>query len=294
VDKSSKLKVWINRLASRKIKKLIDCFKPDAVICTQAFPLGIMAEYKKNHYTNFSLTGVLTDFAPHSYWVYENADTYIVPANLSKERLVEKGVRPERIHVCGIPIDPKFNISFDKNELCDNFDLKPEIPIVLIMGGGHGLGPLNNVLNKLDNFKVSLQMIVVCGLNNNLFKSIRKKDFKNKILIFKFTDQIHKLMSLADVIISKPGGITTAEALSKKLPMVILNPIPGQEARNTEILTKSGVAMAVASFDEIPSAVEKILVYKKAGDQQARFLTGLSSLAKPQASLDIAKLILRK
>lgn len=292
VNRSRLIKDLVNRLASRRIMKLMLEFRPDAVLCTQAFPLGIMASYKKYHYASFSLGGVLTDFAPHSFWVYENADFYVVPSDESKEMLTQKGVRHEKISVLGIPIDPKFSVPVDKNELLLNYGLKEDIPTVMLMGGGHGIGPFKEVLKVLDDFSVTLQIIVVCGLNERLFNWGIKQHFKNRVLVFKFTDQIDKLMSLAGAIITKPGGITTSEALVKSLPMIILNPIPGQEARNTGVLKKCGVAVAVQNPKGIPSVLKRVF----SDSIQTQGKTGISAackaLARPEASMTIARLVL--
>lgn len=293
VGRTRVLKGWIHALAIRRMKCLIDDYKPDVVVCTQAFPCGIVAAYKKTKgsFQNLFLIGVLTDFAPHAYWVYENVDAYMVPTQESLELLVDKGISMQKVRVCGIPIDPKFSQTLDRRELLSNYGLKENSPVIMIMGGGHGLGPIRDVLRELDAAKEEFQLIVVCGLNERLYRWIQAERFKNRILSFRFTDQIERLMSMAHVIITKPGGITTAEALAKKIPMIILNPIPGQEARNTEFLIKKGAAVKIDAPQEVGSAVRKILV------AQHSFLSlsdGVSALSKPSSSLALAQFILHE
>lgn len=284
VARSQRIKHWIHRIAIRRLKKLVDSFKPDIIVCTQAFPCGIVADYKRFYRSKIPLIGVLTDFAPHSFWVYDNVDYYIAPSDQSREMLVHKGVAREKIMTLGIPIDPKFIKRFDHRELLANYGLAPEIPVLMIMGGGHGLGPIKESLRLLDSSSLDVQFIVICGLNIRLYHWINQARFRNRVLNFKFTDQVERLMTISNLIITKPGGITTAEALSKKLPMIILNPIPGQEARNTEVLVKSGAAVKVDSTQDLLPAVEKTL-------KSFRTQPGIS-LSKPESSLDIAKFIL--
>ena len=286
IGRSQRIKDWVNSLAVRRLKILLNSFKPHVVLCTQAFPCGIVANYKKTYNLNTPLIGVLTDFAPHTYWIYEEVDNYIVPSEDARTLLIEKGVPQHKIKILGIPIDPKFATQLDREEILLNYGLKADVPIVMIMGGGHGLGPIKEALSFLDAAERDLQLIVVCGLNRPLYDWLLKAHFKKKILVFKFTDQIDRLMTIATLIITKPGGITTAEALAKNLPMIILNPIPGQEARNTEVLTKSGAASRMDSLDTLLSAVEKIL------KDRGGLLDNARLLSKPNSSGDIADFVL--
>ena len=289
IGRSQRIKNWVYSLAVRRLKILLNGFKPHIILCTQAFPCGIVANYKKTYSLNIPLIGVLTDFAPHAYWIYDEVDSYIVPSEDARALLIEKGVHQHKIKILGIPIDPKFARELDRQEILLNYGLKADVPIVMIMGGGHGLGPIKEALSFLDAAERDLQLIVVCGLNHSLYDWLLKSLFKKKILIFKFTDQINRLMTVATLIITKPGGITTAEALAKSLPMIILRPIPGQEARNTEVLTKSGAALRMDSLDTLLPTVETILGSLKNG---GGLLDNARLLSKPNSSGDIADFVL--
>ena len=284
--KSENIKNWVHNIAVKKLKRLLDDFLPDAIVCTQAFPCGIVADYKKVYLSEIPLIAVLTDFVPHSFWVYDTVDHYIVPCDKSKDLLIEKGVPKEKIQPLGIPIDPKFAQNPDKRELFANFGLQPEIPVIMIMGGGHGLGPIKDIIKELESASRQLQLIVICGINKKLYNWINKTSFNNRILNFKFTDQIDRLMSISSLIITKPGGVTTAEALAKKLPMIICNPIPGQESRNTQILVSNKVALKLESPDQVLSEVMSMLAES---DQYAR---ADLSFSKPNSSIHVADLIL--
>ncbi len=284
--KSENIKNWVHNIAVKKIKRLLDGFMPDVIVCTQAFPCGIVADFKKINLSKIPLIAVLTDFTPHSFWVYDEIDHYIVPCDKSRDLLIEKGVPKQKILPFGIPIDPKFAQNPDKRELFANFGLQPDIPVIMIMGGGHGLGPIKDIINELENADRKLQLIVVCGMNIKLYNWINKTSFKNRVLNYKFTDQIDRLMSISSLIITKPGGVTTAEALAKKLPIVISNPIPGQESRNTQILVSNKAAVLLESPKQALSEVSLIL-------ESGQDLQVDPSFSKPKSSIQIAELILK-
>ncbi|MBI5873427.1 MAG: hypothetical protein HZB36_04705 [Candidatus Omnitrophica bacterium] len=294
VGRSQMVKNWIHTLGIRRIRGLINHFKPDIIICTQAFPCGIVADYKRKtpHNSALPLIGVLTDFSPHAFWVYDDVDHYIVPTPESRDLLVGKGVSAQKIHILGIPIDPKFSAQQNRNELMANYGLKDGIPVIMVMGGGHGLGPIKDLLFELDLSDKEFQIIAVCGMNKKLYKWIRLTHFKNRIMAFRFTDQIERLMSMASLIITKPGGITAAEALAKKLPMIILNPIPGQETRNTDFLTKRRAAIKIERPEEVLGAIDKMLHPSVLQKGVHSLIDNINPLSRPASSLDIAQFIL--
>jgi len=286
-----KIKKNIHKSNSPKLKRLFDKFNPDMVVCTQAYPCGMVADYKKSYGESLPLVAVLTDYIPHSYWVYDTVDYYITPSEDVSSRLEKKGVAPEKIKPYGIPFDHKFNQAIDKEEVFNKLNLTPRKPVVLIMGGGQGLGPIKTIVKSLEKSRHDIQELIVTGTNNKLFRSLNRmiRRCKKDIRIFGFVQNIHELMAISKVIISKPGGVTTAEVLSMKLPMVIVKPIPGQEANNTNFLTQKGAAIKVDEPQEAYRVIDGLLEDKARLEKLAQAAAGI---AKPNASLDIARLIL--
>jgi processive 1,2-diacylglycerol beta-glucosyltransferase len=286
-----KLKKRVHKFNSPKMKALIDSFKPDAILCSQAYPCGMVADYKKAFGSRIPLVAVLTDYVPHSYWLYDTVDFYVTPSDEVSCRLEKKGVEARRIKPLGIPFNPEFNRHIDRQEVFAGLKLNPDKPVILIMGGGQGLGPIKTIVKSLEGSHYPLQEIIVAGTNKRLYQSLKKKikKYKKRILLYGYADNVNELMSISDVIISKPGGVTTAEALSKKLPMVIVKPIPGQEANNTAYLTKQGAAVKLLQPKEITRVIDGLLddhhKLKQLKDACGR-------IAKPHASVDIAKLLL--
>jgi processive 1,2-diacylglycerol beta-glucosyltransferase len=286
-----KLKHVLHKFNSPKLKRLFDKFKPDAVLCTQAFPCGMVADYKREYNASLPLVAVLTDYVPHSYWVYEKVNYYITPSDEVSARLIKKGVSADKIRSLGIPFDPKFNEHLDRLQLMQKFRLNPQLPVILIMGGGQGLGPIKTIVSSLEKVETGIQEIIVAGTNKKLYKTLTKAigEHKKKILLFSYAHNINEFMDIADLIISKPGGVTTAEVLAKKIPMIIVKPIPGQEANNTAYLTEKGAAIKVDEPKEINLVIERLL---KDRGEIGRLRERAAGISKPLASLDIAKLLL--
>ncbi len=285
------IKRLVHKSNSPKLKKLFDNFKPDLVVCTQAFPCGMVADYKKDYQQDLPLFAVLTDYIPHSYWVYDEVDYYITPSEDVSLRLEKKGVRPSKIKAYGIPFDLKFNQKLQSEEIFAKLRLDPKKPVILIMGGGQGLGPIKTIVRSLEKSRFDIQELIVTGTNKKLYHSLKRKikRYKKNIHLFGFLNNIHELMHIAKVIISKPGGVTTAEVLSMGLPMVIVKPIPGQEANNTNFLTQKSSAVKVDEPKEINHTIDDLLANPAKLERLKSF--GLK-IAKPDASIDIAKLIL--
>lgn len=291
VRRSLKLRAMIHKFNSKKLKKMIYNFKPEAIACTQAFPCGMVADFKKTYDLDVPLIGVLTDYYPHSYWKYDNVDGYVVPSDQAKKRLVDNGVKKDRVHVFGIPISPTFSKPLDKNFILKSLNLQTNIPTILLMGGGQGLGPIEDLVFAINTIEGQFQVIIVCGTNKKLKKWLEKRKtlFKKDMAIFGYTRQINILMDISDLIVTKPGGLTTAEALTKGLPLVIVNPIPGQEAKNTEFLLSAGVAVKAKNPLDAAVLIESLL---NTPGKLDKMKAAALKHAKPQSAMDTAKLLL--
>jgi len=291
IRKTDRAKEFIHNFNLPKLEALFSGFRPDVIATTQAFPCGMVADFKRIKGVNTPLVAVLTDFVPHSYWVYDNVNYYITPSEEVKQRLTRKGINPERIKVFGIPFDLKFNQDLDKIQIRKKLNLDNSLFTILIMGGGQGLGPIKGIINALEKLKFDFQEIVVCGTNRRVYGWLKKRlaNYKKRISLFGYVQNVEELMSVADIIITKPGGITCAEALSKRLPMLIISPIPGQEANNTAYLIAQGAAIKVDKPKELINIVGDLYNHpeklKELSDAALR-------ISKPNAAGDIAQLLL--
>lgn len=286
-----KVRSLIHRLKNKKINRLFNEFKPDVVVCTQAFPCGMVADYKRRHNLTIPLIGVLTDYAPHSYWLDELVDIYIVPALKIKQRLIQKGIDLRCLLTLGIPIDSKFAKQNNREETFCRLGLDVATATILIMGGGQGLGPIKEIVRLLDTLRYPVQLIVVCGTNIALFKWLNKNKvlFNKRISVIGYTEKINELMAISSFIVTKPGGLTSAEALSQSLPIIIVKPLPGQESQNTEFLLEAGVALKAKNLEELKTQAEELLSNSTKLDNLRK---KAASLAQPDSARQIAQLIL--
>jgi len=239
-------------ITRKRLLKAIQKFNPDVIISTHPFGVGIISTLKRKEKIDAKFISIVTDFKAHYAYVTQYVDAYITGSEYTKETLIEKGVDKNKIFAYGIPVKNEFY----KEEKKDN--LKTNVFKILLMGGSLGSKGILKVLKKL-NINDKINVIAVCGSNEKLEKSIKKefmKDIENGYLeVIGFSKEIPKLMDECDLIITKPGGLTTTEALSKQIPMIIPFAYPGQEIENTEFLVKSGVAMKSDKYDNINTLI---------------------------------------
>ena len=184
-------------------------------------------------------------------------------------------------------------MQLDKAPIFQKLGLNSHIPTILVMGGGQGLGPIKTIVKSLIKVGMDLQVIVLAGINTKIINSLKKiaKKTTKKTIIFEFANNVDELMEISDLIITKPGGMTTSECLAKGLPMVIINPIPGQEMRNTDFLINKGVGIRIDDTSDIGEEIELLL---RSPERLAKMRRAAYENAKPHAAIDIAKLILEQ
>ncbi len=285
---TEKLRRSIHESQSRKFKTLLDDFKPDAIVCTQAFPCGIVSDYKATQAYSTPLYGVLTDYLPHSYWVFDHVDRYFVSSREAKEKLAENGIFENRIQVTGIPIDFSFG-----SDGAEGSRPPGRTPRVLLMGGSQGMGPLEKIVLALDKREEAFEMVVAAGRNRKLYQRLTKLKIKlkKKLKVHSYSDNIAGLMQDAVLLVSKPGGLTIAQALAYQLPVIFIDPIPGQEAKNASILLKHRAAVEAHSEEEVSLFVGQLLRTPAKLESMKR---NMAPLAHPDAAARIAKVILER
>jgi processive 1,2-diacylglycerol beta-glucosyltransferase len=290
VKRSANLRNFLCKSSHKKFEKLFKEFPADTVVCSQAFPCGMVADYKMKHHLDITVIGVLTDWAPHSYWINEGVDYYVVPSEDTKVRFIKKGVPADKIRVFGIPIRYNFAQKMNKPDVRKKLGLERGMATGLIMGGGQGLGPMKESVEALIRMKTPLQLIVVAGSNQKLSRWLKKRALTapNKVLCYEYANNVDELMEASDFIVTKPGGMTTSECLAKGLPMVIINPLPGQEARNTDFLLEKGVGVHVHDVRDLAEEVELLL---KSPERLKVMASAAMENGKPYAADDIAQLV---
>lgn len=219
------LQFTIYQLFHRKLEQMLDQIQPDLVICTHPFNSSSIARLKKRGYP-INLCTVITDFHAHGMWVQPEVDLYLVSDDDVHQQLRKMGIPKYRIAVTGIPVKSNFWKKTDKQEARRRLHLK-DLPTVMIMGGGLGLGGIQELAHSLIKWREFVQILICTGYNDSLrFALQRNAHFQHQhIVILGFVDMIDTLLDAADLLITKPGGLTCFEALSKGVPMLIFQPI---------------------------------------------------------------------
>lgn len=282
----------LGQLLAYYLEELIAQEKPDIVICTHAFCLSAIAKLKSKHAFRFG--AAITDFAVNGFWVHEEVDFYFVGHDELRHQ-IHKDVHETEIIATGIPIDPLFSEvgKVPKRILRQKIGVQEELPTVLLMGGGMGLGPLDRLIEKIiAEFDDTLQLIVVTGRNEWLRKKC-EASYRNSpsIHVFGYVNHMPHMLAACDLIVSKPGGLTSSEALAMGLPILIIEPIPGQEERNSRFLLARHVALQVNNVAHICRYIRPFI---EDPHFYERFKVRAQSVGKPDSSRRAAEVILRK
>lgn len=238
----------------RKMLVLLEKEKPTVVVSTYPFVSSILSKLKETGLTNVPFVTVITDHTHHSYWIYPYTDQYIVGSNKIKEKLIHLGIPSERVSSTGIPIRMSFLEQKDRSNLIKKYKLDSNLPIVLIMGGGEGLlGKGMFDTETMEQFPEPLQLLVLYGHNEKLRERLQKEfvSTKHRLHLIGYTERIDEVMAISDVLITKPGGVTTSEALAMELPMLLYKGLPGQEQDNARYLVESGTAIQAGNPSEL-------------------------------------------
>ncbi|MBK8575052.1 MAG: hypothetical protein IPN90_05010 [Elusimicrobia bacterium] len=290
IEKATRdIREFLSLFNTRRIAEVLQKHRPHCLVCTQAVPVGLLSAMKERGLIKAPIVGIITDFGVHKYWISSQVDLYLVPSSDVRRRMVRLGVPEERIRVTGIPVDLRFSSRGDRRAERAALGLSLHRPTVLVMGGNYGLGPLEDAVHALRRIPLGAQLLVVCGNNRSLLRKMNRHFSSDRhVPVLGLTRSVHRLMDASDLLISKPGGLTTSEALAKGLPMVMIEPIPGQEERNAQFLLRHGAAERADTLDELVRVVERLLTDRGRLD---RLRENGVILARPWAARDAAEAI---
>ena len=285
----------VQKLLSQKLFNLFKEKQPDVVISTHPFITEMVACLKKKGKTNAKLAVILTDYASHRFWEMksEYVNLYFVANEEMRYSLIHSGIDASKIHVTGIPVRPDFFKKYDRKKLLDDLDLEEGKPIFLVFGGGaYGMSDANVLFKSLLDIKEDIQIIAIAGKSEKTKEGFEKLALESnkKIVILGFTDKVPELMSIADFVVSKPGGLTTTEILVSNVPFVIFNPVPGQEEENANFLTNNGAAVRLWDLNKATPFFEQLLSDKFRLDH---IKIMQKHIAKPNSTKDIVENVLK-
>ncbi|HEX9047358.1 MAG TPA: glycosyltransferase [Verrucomicrobiae bacterium] len=266
-------------------------FKPDVVLCTHYLPLETLGLLRqKDHQPQPLVVSIVTDFEAHALWMDSCVDLYCVAAEETKARLTARGAAANSVAVTGIPIAQKFLAKPDARTVRQNYGLRDDQPVLLVLGGGFGMGPVAEILAELDKVPGRFQTLVVAGRNEKLRRKLATGNRAHPTHVLGFATNMHELMAVADLIITKPGGLTSSEALALGKPLFILNPIPGQEAANSDFLLERGAAAKVNRVEDLPFRIDQLLGSKKL----AEMAKAAKALGRPQSAAAVCREVVKR
>ena len=282
---------WVHQFTAGNLRSVLVDLRPDVVVCTHAFPCGVMAEYKKLFADAPPVVGVVTDFVVHAFWIHKNIEAYAVATEEMRTTLIARGIPVERIVVSGIPVNAAFgNPHPDRDALREHLGLPHDRQIVLMMGGGLGIGPLETMMHALSRVTHPLCAVAIVGRSARLEQRVLEHADRvpYPIRVVRFVNNVHDYMHASDLLITKPGGLTSSEALAARLPMVLFKPLPGQEERNTRYLVQRRAALRAKNAVDLTRTVQALL---SDDEKRTAMRAAMENLSKPQAAAEIAAAI---
>ena len=257
---TKKLKMFIESRGCSEFLKYLKEEKFDVIISTHFYSSAMAGELKRKAEIKSKLITIVTDYRVHAYWLSRETDKFLVASNRTKEDLIKDGINKEKIEITGIPVDLKFSIKHDKKLIEKNMHLIDKQLRVLVMGGGFGVGPFEYLLKNLAVLKDELNLVFVCGYNQDLLDKLKvlSQELDFKVNLLGYADNIDELMQVSDLIITKAGGITLSESLVSGLPALVINPIPGQEEGNAGYLASKGAVVVKKTPQAIVDFIHQI------------------------------------
>ncbi len=264
--KNDPIRAAFDRLNANPFIRYLRRYQPDVAICTHFLPSGIISSLKGEGKVKVLNTVVVTDFDVHAMWLCRHVEQYFVPLEETRVHLKALGVAQSLISVTGIPIDPVFMEPKDQRAMRRKHSLDPDRFTILVSAGGFGVGPVGHMMQALSRITRPVQVVAVCGRNealqaelSALVTDLRKKQSSVFFTVMGFTTEMDELMTAADLFVGKPGGLTTSEVLAKGVPMVVINPIPGQEERNSDHLLEQGAAIRCNNLPALSYKIESLI-----------------------------------
>jgi processive 1,2-diacylglycerol beta-glucosyltransferase len=288
-DFTQKILHLINKLSTGKFAKYVRENEFDSVIATHFLAAEILLREKRHHRYPGKIYIVVTDFGVHRFWVIPELDGYFVATEEVKEELMLRGIPEGRIFVTGIPVLPEFSEPVDRKAVCKELGFSADIPTFLVMGWGFGIGESMRSIAEMLASGSGVQIIFICGRNEKIKTELERLEFPDNVRarILGFVEDVWKYMEVANVIFTKPGGLTISEALARSVPILIINPIPGQEELNSDFLLENGLALKATSIYSLKGKIRKLLTdktilrkIKRAAKEYARPFAGRDIISK--------------
>jgi len=263
--KHQRRRLALDKLNTRPLVKLLREYQPDLIVCTHFLPAEIVAWLRAKERLKSRQAIIVTDFDVHAMWLVHHYEHYFVAIDEARAYLEALNIPPEKITVSGIPIDPVFARKKDKAEMRRKHGLESDRTTILLSAGGFGVGSVEALISALMPLQHRAQVVAICGRNGELKSRLERAAARSKtqanVLVkpVGYTQEMDEYMTAADIVLGKPGGLTTSEGLAKGLVFAIVNPIPGQEERNSDHLLEAGVGIRCNNMPTIAYKLDRLL-----------------------------------
>lgn len=288
-EKNSSVGKLIKSVLHKKLLAYIRHYDPDIIVSTHVIAAIAMTNLCRKYPVRAKNLAIITDYTVHPFWEDADVDYYITASDLLTFQAMKKGIPENKIKPFGIPIAPHFSNKLPQKEAREKLGLEDRFTILLMMGSmGYGQNILSTI-RDLDRMNEDFQLITVCGNNKKLKARIDAMIKRKNIMNYGYTNEVSTLMDAADCIITKPGGLSTSEAMAKELPIILLDPIPGQEDRNKEFMLNNGIALCLSPTFPVTEAIYQLLHC----DFKAKTMkANLKNIAKPDAAATLGEFML--
>jgi processive 1,2-diacylglycerol beta-glucosyltransferase len=287
LSSESLLTFGATRVGIRNLARLLDRLQPDAVVSVHATPAAAMSALAAEGRRLPPHTTVVTDFVAHSQWIARHVDRYCVAAEEVRHEFVARGIPRDRVVVTGVPLREAFGERVDAAEARRQLGLALDAPVVLAMAGSHGsLGRLGDVTRALRAVPRPLEAVVIAGRDAGLAEDLRRLAAGTRVRVLGYVPDVRRLMAAADLLVTKAGGMTLAEAMAAELPLLLYGSLPGHERRNERFAARNGIALVARSRRELGAMLERALADPALLD---KLRDGMAAIRRPDATARIVE-----
>ncbi len=285
---------WLYRRGGKNLFRYIEAYDPDIVVATEVGLCELAALLKRESRARFCLVGAPTDTDFDQAWAQPEVDLFVVSPGRGQARLAAEGISPTRILPCGLPVDPAFSSLPDRATARTCLGLEREPHLLLVMFGGTGMGNARRILQELEKINQPLQVVFITGRNHRLKEELARlaaaSQGRSRYLVLGWVNNIHEWMAASDLLVSKPGATTVTEAISSGLPLLALDPLPGDERRIGELIEDWGVGYLVRNPKDLAPSLARLLAHP---EELQRLRQNALARARPNAARQAGEAILR-
>jgi processive 1,2-diacylglycerol beta-glucosyltransferase len=288
---TNNIRKLVEGIGTNGLKDVLRSFQPDVIICTHFLPMELLVRYKRNAQLPQPIYCVVTDFAAHTFWTYTEIDGYFVADEQTRDQLIARGVTAAQIDVSGIPVAPSIAEPKDPAAVRRRHELPARGRVVTLFGGGVDDDHVRVIVQGLRHSKVEATLLVVAGRNPTLVESLADLESTERlqIRVHGFVEYVDDLIVASDLVITKAGGLIVSEVLARGVPLVVIDPIPGQEEWNADFVVSSGAGVQLRMCESVPATVERLLAHPPLLDEMR---AAARQVGRPRAAADIAETVI--